>query len=277
MSIFCHLINFWILFCTCNFEKHTCSISFQIGKCNKCILLPILECLVIFFKAYLLVFHCKILFILVCLWCQFLSVIFWNLPLQTLVIEFLYDFYQQAEKLMIMYEETRRTRNMNMNHPPNNSRQNSSNHDRNLFEPPNEEHGTPDYGIVVSNQICSMDKNNGVSVEFELDDHQPTTDSQGQNLTYNKDTAMEALDYFEESKEKLKAEHPKALSNPFQYVSKDSASPLFEQFGLSPVQNIETCEHVWNILDPPSTCKRHLLNGMEGELQSKRSRILVTV
>lgn len=178
---------------------------------------------------------------------------------------------------MIMYEETRRTRNMNMNHPPNNSRQNSSNHDRNLFEPPNEEHGTPDYGIVVSNQICSMDKNNGVSVEFELDDHQPTTDSQGQNLTYNKDTTMEALDYFEESKEKLKAEHPKALSNPFQYVSKDSASPLFEQFGLSPVQNIETCEHVWNILDPPSTCKRHLLNGMEGELQSKRSRILVTV
>lgn len=177
---------------------------------------------------------------------------------------------------MIMYEETRRTRNMNMNHPPNNSRQNSSNHDRNLFEPPNEEHGTPDYGIVVSNQICSMDKNNGVSEELESDDHQPTTGSQGQNLTYNKDAEMEALDYFEESKEKLKAEDLKALSNPFQYVSNDSTSPFFEQIGLSPVQNIETCEHVWNILDPPSTCKRHLLNAMEGELQSKRSRILVT-
>lgn len=175
---------------------------------------------------------------------------------------------------MIMYEETRRTQNMNMNHPPNNSRQNSSNHDRNLFEPPNEEHGTPDYGIVVSNQICSMDKNNGVSEELESDDHQPATGSQGQNLTYNKDTEMEAM---EESKEKLKAEHLKDFSNPFQYVSNDSTSPLFEQFRLPPIQNIATCEHVWNILDPPSTCKRHLLNTMEGELQYKRSRILVTV
>lgn len=178
---------------------------------------------------------------------------------------------------MIMYEETRRTQNMNMNHPPNNSRQNSSNHDRNLFEPPNEEHGTPDYGIVVSNQICTMDKNNGVSEEFEPDDLQPTIESQGQNLTYNKDTEMEALDYLEESKEKLKAEHLKALSNPFQYVSNDSASHMFEQCRVYQVQNIATCEHVWNILDPPSTCKRHLLHGMEGGLQSKRSRILVTV
>lgn len=183
----------------------------------------------------------------------------------------------QAEKLMIMYEETRRTQNMNMNHPPNNSRQNSSNHDRNLFEPPNEEHGTPDYGIVVSNQICTVDKNNGVLEEFEPDDLQPTTESQGQNLTCSKDTDMEALDYLEESTEKLTADHLKALSNPFQYVSNDSTSPIFEQCRVYQVQNIETCEHVWNILDPPSNCKRHLLHGMEGGLQSKRSRILVTV
>lgn len=168
-------------------------------------------------------------------------------------------------------------KNKNMYPSSGNSSQNSHPHDQNLFDPPNEEHGSQEFGIVVSNQVPKEENDQADPNEMEVfnNTHQLPT---GQNSTYvDFSTNLEAagIKAFNVSKAitlgKLKAD----VQPNVPFLSNNLASPIFEQFKSIRVRNGDGCRHVWGGIDPPSACKRHVLNQAEREFQSKRSRILV--
>ena len=187
-------------------------------------------------------------------------------------------FNWQAEKLMLLYEETKRMKNKNMHPFSGNSSQNSHPHDQNLFDPPNEEHGSQEFGIVVSNQVPKEenDQEDPNNMEAVNNTHQLYTGCQGQNSTYvDYSTNLEAAGIKTFNVSRAITGNKLKVQPNVPFLSNNLASPIFEQFKSFRVENGDGCRHVWVGIDPPSACKRHVLNQAEREFQSKRSRILV--
>ncbi|XP_062608822.1 glutamine-dependent NAD(+) synthetase-like [Saccostrea cucullata] len=194
---------------------------------------------------------------------------------------------EQVEKLMILYEETKRTQRRTMNPSPSHSSQNSANLDRNVFDPPNEEHGNTDYGIVVASQAFNED--NMDSDETEESSLKLTTEGQGDPFNLKPTTQQNSSTYIETKDIKGDILQRKAMydelgtenENPSHTLNVSDLHvemlPSLTNYKLFNLCDVERYGALWNNLDPSVSCKRQFQYQSEKSGQSKRSRILLTV